>query len=145
MIVLDTTILVYAIGAAHPLRQPCRRLIGAIGEGRVEATTTVEAIQELVHVRARRRSRADAARQGNSYATLLAPLVRPTADDLGDGLDLFEAHRGLGAFDAVLAATARSRGATLVSADRAFAVVPGLEVVDPASPALDRLVGSTGA
>ena len=106
MIVLDTTVLVYAIGAEHPLRDPCRRLVEAIGAGHVEATTTVEVIQELVHVRARRRSRADAARQGRSYAALLAPLIRPTPEDLTDGLALFEAHESLGAFDAVLAASA---------------------------------------
>lgn len=52
MIDLDTTILVYAKGADHPLRDPCRRLIAAIEEGRVLATTTSEVIQEFVHVRA---------------------------------------------------------------------------------------------
>ncbi len=42
MTVLDTTVLVYTIGAGHPLREPCRELIGAIAAGRVQATTTVE-------------------------------------------------------------------------------------------------------
>jgi predicted nucleic acid-binding protein len=60
MIVLDTTVLVYAKGAAHPLRDPCRRLLAAIIEREVQATTTVEAIQEFVHVRARRRDSAGA-------------------------------------------------------------------------------------
>ena len=55
MIVLDTTVLVYAKGIDHPLRQPCRKLIDLIADGRIEATTTVEVIQEFVHVRARRR------------------------------------------------------------------------------------------
>ncbi|HSH62137.1 MAG TPA: type II toxin-antitoxin system VapC family toxin [Acidimicrobiales bacterium] len=55
MIVLDTSVLVYAIGVAHPLRDPCRRLIDSLRTGRLEATTTVQVIQELVHVRARRR------------------------------------------------------------------------------------------
>jgi predicted nucleic acid-binding protein len=54
MIVFDTTVLVYAKGADHPLRDPCRQLIAA-AERRIEATTTVEAIQEFVHVRSRRR------------------------------------------------------------------------------------------
>ena len=139
MIVLDSTVLVYAIGAEHPLRGPCRRLVQAIGAGHVEATTTAEAIQQLVHVRARRRSRADAARQGRSYAALLAPLIRPTPEDLADGLALFEAHESLGAFDAVLAASALARGAdALVSADEAFAVVPGLTRLDPTS--VDQLL-----
>ena len=55
MIVLDTTVLVYAKGAEHPLRDPCRQLVAAIAEGALQATTSVEVIQELVHVRACRR------------------------------------------------------------------------------------------
>ena len=31
MIVLDTTILVYAVGDEHPLRSPCREVIAAAG------------------------------------------------------------------------------------------------------------------
>ena len=44
MIVLDTTVLVYATGAEHPLRAPCRRVVTAVGDGRLAATTTAEAI-----------------------------------------------------------------------------------------------------
>jgi predicted nucleic acid-binding protein len=48
----------------------------------------------------------------------------------------------LEAFDAVLAAAAMGRGAdALVWADRAFAAVPGLRWVDPATAELDRLIG----
>ncbi len=58
------------------------------------------------------------------------------------GLDLFEAHAGLGAFDAVLAAVAINRSAqALVSADRSFGSVANLSWVDPGGPALDRLLG----
>lgn len=143
MIVLDTSVLVYAIGVAHPLRDPCRRLIDTLGTGRLDATTTVRVIQELVHVRARRRPRADAAQQGRDFATLLAPLLRPTTEDLSDGLVLFEAHTELGAFDAVLAATAIGRGAeALVSADRAFGAVAGLRLLLPGSAELEQLLGA---
>jgi predicted nucleic acid-binding protein len=47
----------------------------------------------------------------------------------------------LGAFDAVLAAVALAHGAdALVSADAAFAAVPGLVLIDPATTAVDRLL-----
>lgn len=141
MIVLDTTVLVYAVGEDHPLRDPCRRLLQAHADGRVEATTTVEVVQELVHVRSRRRDRADAAALGRRVAEAFA-LLSATGHDLERGLALFESSPALGAFDAVLAAVALGRGAeALVSADRAFADVPGLRWVDPASPALDGLIG----
>lgn len=140
MIVLDTTILAYAVGTEHPLRAPCRRLLTAHGEGRIEATTTIEVIQEFAHIRARRRARTDAVTLARHYLSAFTVLVA-TADDLNRGLTLFEHHPALGAFDAVLAAVALERGAeALVSADRAFASIPDLRWVDPATPALRRLI-----
>ncbi len=127
MIVLDTTVLVYAAGADHSLREPCRRLIAAIAAGEVEATTSVEVVQEFVHVRARRRGRVDAAALGSAYADLLAPLLPVTAADLRRGLAIYREVERLGAFDAVLAAAAMARSASaLVSADAGFADVAGL-------------------
>lgn len=141
MIVLDTTILAYAVGDAHALRTPCRRLLTAHGEGRIEATTTIEVIQEFAHIRARRRTRSDAVTLARHYLSAFAVLAA-TADDLDRGLALFERLPGLGAFDAVLAAVALDRGAeALVSADRAFASVPNLRWIDPATSAMRRLVG----
>jgi predicted nucleic acid-binding protein len=132
MIVLDTTVLVYAKGAEHPLRNPCRELIAAIADRRLQATTTVEVIQEFVHVRAQRRNRADAASLGGDYADLLSPLLTPTEAHLRHGLSLFEHSERLGAFDAVLAASAIDIGArALISADAAFATVAGLTHVTP--------------
>ncbi|MHB8460887.1 MAG: type II toxin-antitoxin system VapC family toxin [Candidatus Limnocylindrales bacterium] len=142
MILLDTTVLAYAVGEEHPLREPCRRLLAAHAEGR-EATTTIEAIQEFTHIRARRRSRSDAVRIARHYVAALSPLMT-TSDDLERGLQLFERHPELGAFDAVLAAVALGRGAeALVSGDQAFASVPGLAWIDPASPVIERLIGDS--
>lgn len=132
MIVLDTTVLVYAKGADHPLRDPCRRLIDTIAQGKLEATSTVEVIQEFVHVRAQRRERSDAVALGGDYDDLLTPLLMLDEERLRRGLGLFEHNDRLGAFDAVLAATAIDIDAyALVSADDAFADVPGLTHVVP--------------
>jgi predicted nucleic acid-binding protein len=67
-------------------------------------------------------------------------LTRP--EDLDLGLTLFERYPLLGAFDSVLAAVALNRQAeALVSTDQAFGGVPRLPWIDPATPALDRLIG----
>ncbi|MEB3071516.1 type II toxin-antitoxin system VapC family toxin [[Mycobacterium] vasticus] len=141
MIVLDTTVLVYAKGADHPFRDPCRDLIAAVASGRIDATTTPEAIQEFVHVRARRRGRNDAAALGRSYAELLAPLVTVSADDLERGLTIFETTPSVGTFDSVLAAVAKSTGATLVSADGAFSDVRDINHVVPDAEGIAGLLG----
>jgi uncharacterized protein len=141
VIVLDTTVLVYAKGANHPLRDPCRRLIDAIARGGLDATSTVEVIQEFVHVRAQRRERSDAVALGGDYADLLVPLLMVDEERLRRGLALFEHTERLGAFDAVLAATAIDVDAdALVSADGAFAGVPGLTHVVPDDAGVDRLL-----
>lgn len=141
MILLDTTVLVYAKGADHPFRDPCRRLIDAIAEEQIEATTTVEVLQEFVHVRAQRRSRSDAVALGGDYADLLAPLLTVEHEHLRRGLSLFERHEGLGAFDAVLAATALDANASaLVSADNAFAQIDNLPHVVPDEAGVERLL-----
>jgi predicted nucleic acid-binding protein len=141
VIVLDTTVLVYAKGAEHAYRESCRNLIEAIADGALEATTTAEVIQEFVHVRARRRDRSDAAKLGSDYADLLSPLIPVDGEALRHGLDLYLQHEALGAFDAVLAATAITVAAVaIVSADSAFAGIPRLKHVIPDLPGISALV-----
>jgi predicted nucleic acid-binding protein len=130
MILLDTTILVYAAGREHPLRDPCRRLLDAHAHRAVSCTTTVEVVQEFTHVYARSRSRPAGAEVARLYSKAFE-LLSTTPGDLALGLDLYEAHEQLGAFDAVLAGVALNQGVeALASADRAFAAVPGLRLVD---------------
>jgi hypothetical protein len=141
VIVLDTTMLVYAVGDEHPLREPSRRLVDAIAGGRLHATTTTEVIQEFVHVRARRQGRASAAKTGRSFADLLAPLLVTEPTVVEPALRIFERAEALGAFDAFLAATAIANDASaFVSADPAFATVPRLRHVLPGTDEFARLV-----
>jgi predicted nucleic acid-binding protein len=140
VILLDTTVLSYAVGDEHYLRDPCRRLLKAHANGLLRATTTIEVIQEFAHVRARRRSRADAASRARQYAAAFVLLVT-RAEDLDLGLALYVRYQPLGAFDAVLAAVALNQQVdALVSADRCFGDVPHLPWIDPATPALDHLL-----
>lgn len=128
MILVDTTVLVYAVGTQHRYREACRALIDAIATGVVQATTTVEVVQEFAHVRARRRGRDDAGRLASAYADLLGPLNVTRDSHLRAGLELWRRHPEVGCFDAVLAAVAVDIGAsTVVSADRGFATIEGID------------------
>lgn len=143
MILVDTTVLVYAIGNDHRLREPCRKVVDAIGDRHLHATTTVEVIQEFTHVFARRRSRHEATSAALNYVDLFTPLERPSEDDLRIGLSIYRSNDRVGAFDAVLAAVSidRAHVTALVSADRGFADVHGLVHVDPSDPeAIERLL-----
>ncbi|MGH3850574.1 MAG: type II toxin-antitoxin system VapC family toxin [Pseudonocardiaceae bacterium] len=136
MILVDTTVLVYAVGGEHPLRQPCRTIVSAVGDGSILATTTVEMIQEFAHVRARRRGRADSTAVARSYAKLFSPLLVLDETDLESGLELFGRHGSIGSFDAVVAAATIRRDGILVSAFHGFKVVEGLAMLNPAAPDL---------
>ena len=143
MIVLDTTVLAYAVGTDHPLREPCQQLIRAIADGTILATTTVEVIQEFTHVRARRRDRKDAAELARDYNELLSPLLVVGETDLREGLRLYEEGTGFGAFDAILAAAAHAAGAdVLVSADSGFSGISAIHHVVPDADGVLQLLGN---
>lgn len=132
--VLDTTVLVYAVGTDHPYATPAKRVMEAVADGSLAATTTIEVIQEFAHVRARRRDRLDAIDLAQAYRVLLGPLLTTEETDLDHGLDLWGHHEGLGAFDSILlAATHRIRARGLVTADKALLGVHNAAVVDLAS------------
>ena len=46
---VDTAVLMYAVGADHPLREPCRRVLAGVESGEIDAEISVEVVQELVH------------------------------------------------------------------------------------------------
>lgn len=143
MLLIDTNVLMYASGGDHPLRDPSKHIIAQISEGRLKAMTTPEAIQEFAHIFGRRRGRRAATQLAMEFATLLAPLRMTEAEHIEQGLALWQEHEELGAFDAVLAAVALdTKYTTIVSADRAFAVVPGLRHVYPDTEGITSLLGA---
>lgn len=141
MILVDSNVLVYAVGSEHPQREASKRLFDAVAGGELAATTTPEVIQEFAHVYGRRRLRRDASRHARRFAALLGPLVATTSDAVDTALDLYERHEELDAFDALLAAVAlRERVSALVSADRVFARIRKLPFVELGSPRFGELL-----
>ena len=140
MLLVDANVLVYAVGAQHPLRERALALLQAAAAGRLRLTTTALVVQEFIHVRSRRRGRADAVALAHEFVRLCDPLTVVEPMDVDGALELYLAYERLEAFDALLAATAlRSRADGLVSADRAFADVPGLRHYDLATLDEDAL------
>lgn len=131
MILLDTTVLVYAVGEEHPLKEPCRRILSLHATGQIELATTIEVIQEFAHVYARRRRPPEAVNIALQWVTGL-DVIATTREDLLHGLVLFEERAALSAFDAILAAVAlRHPEKSLISADRAFSAIRGLKWRSP--------------
>lgn len=137
----DTAVFVYAVGKEHPYRDPCRRIVAAARDGALAGEASVEVIHELAHVLVRRGGDRASALGLAGAAAELARLHEFAPSDLPLMMALLADHRALDVRDAVFAATALNRGIPLIlSPDRGFDEVPGLDRVDPAAPdALDRL------
>jgi predicted nucleic acid-binding protein len=133
---LDAAVFIYAVGADHPFRDPCRRLLDPDHLVAYGGEASVQAIQELLHQRARRTGdRAGAAATARAAAGV-CPLHELTQADLSLGLRLFGAVPRLSGRDALHAATALNRDiGTIISPDAAFDDVPGLRRLDPVEAA----------
>lgn len=139
MILLDTNVLVYAVGGDHPNREPAVDLVSFAYTGRLRVSARV--IEEFAFVHARRgRPRTTTRELAGEWAASLGPVEFIAEEDIADGFDLWVEHADLDIADGILAAQARRLGANLVSADSAFAAVADLRFVDLADPDLRDLL-----
>ncbi|GAA5173711.1 type II toxin-antitoxin system VapC family toxin [Pseudonocardia eucalypti] len=128
----DTAVFVYARGAEHPYREPCRQIIELTGRGILRGEASVELVGEFAHILRRRglapKSVAELSRQVAAMCRLHA--LEP--EDLSTALTMLVGHPRLGVRDALHVATALRRGIGLiVSSDRDLDGIPGVERVDP--------------
>lgn len=137
---LDTTVLLYARGGEHRYRDPCRQLVRHLQDGSLVADASVELVQEFGHVLRRRGLDGAAVRDQAFAAASLCRLHDFGQAELRLALNLIATVPALGMRDAVHSATALLHGiGLLVSSDKAFDGVPGLERVDPVE-AITRLL-----
>ena len=131
-VLLDTAIFVYAVGADHEMKAACLKLLEPRVLNHYGGEASVQAIQELLHQRARRTGNRQQAAEVAGAMAGLCPLHPITAEDLRTGLLLFREHSALSGRDALHAATALNRGiSTIVSPDRDFDRIEGLTRLDP--------------
>jgi len=135
-VLLDTAVFIYAVGAEHRYRGPCLALLDPDALAGYGGEASVQAIQELLHQRARRTGdRAGAVEVAQAMAQL-CPLHELTTDDLRVGLELFRGVPQLSGRDALHAATALNRGiSTIVSPDPDFDGITQLTRLDPVDAA----------
>lgn len=132
-VLVDTNVILYALGGPHAYAEPCRRILRLAGEGRIGLEAPVDLVQEILHHRARRLSdRRQAAAEAMATATLCR-LHAVDPQDASSAAELFADSACLSARDAVFAAVAVRHGLdAILSADRDFDGLPSLRRVDPA-------------
>ena len=132
LILIDANVLMYAVGAEHPHKQPCVRLLERIGAGEVEAVVDAETLQELLH-RYRSLNRwSEAERLYGLTRRLFPQIVSITGETLDAAKLLMSRHPHLAARDAVHAAAVHLNDLTAIcSYDRDFDVIGNLVRVEP--------------
>jgi uncharacterized protein len=143
-VLLDSNVILYAIGGEHPYAEPCRRIIALAGDGDVELEAPVDLVQEILHHRTRRLGDRRQAAADALAAAKLCKLHAVEPSDVIAAAELFAGSPRLSARDAVFAAVAKRHGLdAILSADSDFDGLDSLHRVDPAdSAAVTALVNS---
>lgn len=129
---IDTNIPIYAGGGASPLQEPCAAILDLASSASGSCLTSALVLQELLHVRLRRRGPelARAAVEDLSRA-LYGSVVPIDRDDVLTAARLASAN-GLSGGDRVHIAVMNRLGIDdIITADRAFEGIPGIRRLDP--------------
>jgi predicted nucleic acid-binding protein len=132
VIFVDTNVLMYAAGGEHPLKRPCRDIIDGIGERSIDAATSVEVVQEIIH----RYLTTERAPGGLALAEqtmdLFAPVLPITHALMRRVPDLARRYPDLAARDLIHVATCIHEGITdILSTDRGFDSVREIRRIPP--------------
>lgn len=131
---IDTAILMYAGGTDHPLRTPCQLLLEQVADGRLEAVTSVEVVQEILHRFTSLGRPETGAAMAQDTLDLFAPVLPITHAVMRRMPELIEGYPRLAARDLVHVATCLEEGiADIVSPDRGFDAVPEINRIAPDS------------
>ena len=125
---VDSNVPMYVAGREHKLREPARRFLARVRAGEVEACTSTEVLQEILH-RYVGLKRPDLAHEVYELFVRLCPVVLPVAlADTDRARDLLRAVPSLSVRDAIHAGVALNHDvAAIASFDRGFDAIDGIE------------------
>ena len=128
---IDTAVIMFAAGADHVLRDPCARVLRAHAERQIDAVTSVEVVQEILH-RFSRGDRSIGDRMAKATLKAFEPVLPVDHGLVDHARRLMNDTPGLHARDAVHVATCLVNNIRhIVSPDTDFDGVPGVARVDP--------------
>lgn len=129
---LDTAIFMYAAGADHPLKDPCRLVLERVRLGELDATTSAEVIQEILHRFVAIRKPEIGVGIARRSLVLINPVLPLTHAVVQRVPDLVLRYPGLTSRDLVHVATCLEHGFDgIVTTDQGFDVVSEVQRLDP--------------
>lgn len=128
MRLIDTNVIVYAVGKAHPLREGARKVLDQVGEGTLEANIDAEVLQEILHVYSARGERTKGFDTINDLLLLFPNPFPIGREEIEAASDLMRAYSFLTARDGVHAAVVRIHELDgIVTADKIFDGIKGVK------------------
>lgn len=101
-------------------------------DGRIDATTSAEVVQELLHVYGRDPARRAAGLVfAREVLDAFEPVLSIDGRDLRSAIELWQATPDVDARDALHASVCLRYGLDLISTDRAFDRIPDIRRIDP--------------
>ncbi len=130
---VDATIPMYAVGAEHPLKEACVRLLEAIAQGKLAAVTDVGVLQEILHRYTFLGKREKAVEVAELFLAIVPEVLPVSHRDFFRALQIHRQYLRLQARDSLHAAVMYNHGLRYIfSADRHFDLLSGIARIDPA-------------
>jgi predicted nucleic acid-binding protein len=130
---IDANVPMYAVGAAHPFKQPCVEFLEAVARGEVTALTDAEVLQEILHRYSALNKRERAIEVVRLFVGVVPTVLPVTLADIEGALDVHQRYRGLQARDSLhVAVMINNRVRRILSADQHFDAVSEVQRFDPA-------------
>lgn len=131
---IDTCVPMYAAGKNHIYQEPCRHIISAIGEDKLNAVMDVEVIQEIVYRFQAIGRRNEGIELAHTLLSLIDHVLPISRTDMMHALTLQQSYPWLAPRDAIHVATMIGAGLqTVISADRHFDQLSEVQRIDPLS------------
>lgn len=132
-IFLDTNLPIYAGGRPHALKQPCREVLEVVASASDSFFTDAEVFQELLYRYTSQRDWICGRPIFEGFLQLMANRIEPVSiDDVTIAATMTNLSPSLSARDLIHLAVMQRVGATrIVTADRDFDVIAGVERLDP--------------
>ncbi|HET9520368.1 MAG TPA: type II toxin-antitoxin system VapC family toxin [Candidatus Limnocylindrales bacterium] len=129
---VDTSVLMYAAGGEHPLREPCRAIVDGIGRRSISAVTSIEVVQEILHRYLSIGRAAGGIALAEETMDLFAPVLPITHALMRRVPQIARRYPALSARDLIHVATCIHEGITeIISTDRGFDAVQEVRRIPP--------------
>jgi len=129
---IDTNVILYALGGPHEYKQACGRLYSQLLRGEHDANIDTELLQEVLNFFWRRRQPSEGV---DTFDRLITGFPNPIAiasPEIVAARDVFASHPALAPRDAIHAAVVMvHRLEGIISTDRGFDAIHGVMRFDP--------------